>query len=240
MPTGARPRLKASLVVGVIFWSRLALAEAHADKSASFFDGISRHRSQNDCQEVGSPCWMGSIADKEERAMATRRSQLVEAMRSVDEKLGKTLHGDRLRKVAATTTTNMAVDKFARLDKNGGRRVGTTVDVLARLDSNIRSVQEERVRKVWQKGSLKPGNRRQEGAENACEDDTEWKDSLSDGCDEYALHPTRCYDDELFQVNGTSAVDKCCVCKIVYAGGPGLNTCDGAIEVKAFIDRCVV
>jgi len=191
MPTGARPRLKVSLLVGVIFWSVLALAEAHADKIASFFDGISRHRSQNDCQEVGSPCWIGSLAAKEdikaeERAMATRRSQFAEAMWSADEKLGKTLHGDRLRKVAAKTVIDTAVDELARLDKNGGRRVGTAFDLLARPDKNIRSVQQERIRKVWQKGSLKPGNRRQQG------------------------------------------------------GPPSPNTCDGAIEVKTRIDRCVV
>jgi hypothetical protein len=196
MPTGALPRLKASLVIGVILWSVLALAEAHADKSVSFFDGIVRRRSQNDCQEVGSPCWIGSLAAEEEikaeeRAMDTRRSQFAEAMRSANEKLGKTLHGDRLRKVAAktgiNTAVNTAVDELARLDKNGNRRVGTAVDVLARPDKDIRSVREQRMRKVWQKGSLKPGNRRQQGG-----------------------------------------------------GPPSPNTCDGAIEVKTRIDRCVV
>ena len=286
MPTGALPRLKASLVVGVIFWSVLALAGAHADKSASFldtFEAIFRRRSQNDCTEVGSPCWIGSLAAKEdiqaeeramatrrsqfaeamrsadenlgktlhgslaakeaiqaeegayrrlqflngiseaeeramattgrlqfpeemrsaeekleetlhgivnaeERAMATRRSQFAEAMWSADEKLGKTLHGDRLRKVASKTVINTAVDESARLDKNGGRRVGTAVDVLARPDINIRSVQEERMRQVWQEGSLTPGNRRQSGSESP----------------------------------------------------PSPNTCDGAIAAKTRINRCVV
>jgi hypothetical protein len=204
MPTGAHPRLKASLVIGVIFWTVLALAEAHADKSASFFDGISRHRSQNDCQEVGSSCWMGNIAAKEdikaeERTMAHRRSQFAEAMRSADEKMGKTLHGDRLRKVDAKTGINTAVDELARLDKNGGRRVGTAVDVLARPDKNIRRVQEERVRKVWQKGSFKPANRRQLGGSPSPP----------------SVSPPS-------------------------PSSPSPDTCDGAIEVKAFIDRCVV
>jgi len=208
MPTGALPRLKASLVIGVILWSVLALAEAHADKSVSFFDGIVRRRSQNDCQEVGSPCWIGSLAAKEEikaeeRAMDTRRSQFAEAMRSANEKLGKTLHGDRLRKVAAktgiNTAVNTAVDELARLDKNGNRRVGTAVDVLARPDKNIRSVQEERMRKVWQKGSFKPANRRQLGGSPS----------------QPSVSPPS-------------------------PSSPSPDTCDGAIEVKTFIDRCVV
>ncbi len=225
----------------MILWSVLSLAEAHTDKSASVFDGISRHRSQNDCQEVGSPCWIGSLAAKEdikaeERAVATRRSQFAEAMRSADEKLGKPLHGDRLRKVAAKTGINTAVDESAGLDKNGGRRVDTTVDVLSRLYKNIRSVQEDRMRKVWQQGSLKPGNRRQQGgAGEACEDDTEWMDSYGYGCDAYAVNLIWCSGAEHYQVNGTSAVDKCCAC--IPHGG---HACDGAIEVKSRIDRYVV
>ncbi len=103
MPTRALPRLKASLVFGVIFLSVLALAETHAGAA---FEGIFRRRSQN----------------------------------------------DRLPKVAAKSVVN------------------TAVDVLARLDKNIRSVEDERMRKVWQKGSLKPGNRRQQGGTpNTCD-----------------------------------------------------------------------
>jgi hypothetical protein len=106
--------------------------------------------------------FLNGISEAEERAMATTgRLQFPEEMRSAEEKLKETLHGDRLRKVAAKTVIDTAVDELARLDKNGGRRLGRAVDVLARPDINIRSVQEERMRKVWQAGSLQPGNRRQ-------------------------------------------------------------------------------
>jgi hypothetical protein len=245
MKKRALQRLKASLVASMIFLSVLAVAEAHVDKGVSFFEDIFR-RSQTDCQEVGSPCWIRSLAGKEdikseewpmdtrrlqflngisepeeramatkgrasfteemrsaeekplhgdrlpdvaellmrslaaeedtgrvnaeERAMATRRLQSPEEMRSADEKLAERLHGDRLPEVAAKPVSkNTAVD----------------VKVMwARLDKNIRSFQDERMRKVWQKGSLKHGNRRQQGAPP--------------------------------------------------------NTCDGAIEAKTRFDRCVV
>ncbi len=59
---------------------------------------------------------------------------------------------DRLPKVAAKSFVN------------------TAVDVLVRLDKNIRSVEDERMRKVWQNGSLKPGYRRQQGGTpNTCD-----------------------------------------------------------------------
>ena len=138
-------RLKASLVVVVIFLSVLALAEAHTGKSVSSFESTTRRRLENDCQKLGSACWIRSLAAKEdnnaeERAMAIRRLQFPEEMRSADEKHAKPFHGDRLRH--------------------------TAFDVLARLDKNIVSVVNERMRKVWQKGSFKPGNRRQLGGTN--------------------------------------------------------------------------
>jgi hypothetical protein len=132
-----------------------------------------------------------------ERAMATRRSQFAEAMWSADEKLGKTLHGDRLRKVAAKTVINTAVDELARLDKN------------------IRSVQEERMRKVWQEGSLKPGNRRQAAAP--------------------APAPA--------PASTTSATPPASACASASASDVGVmlyNTCDGAIAAKTRINWCVV
>ncbi len=140
-------RLKTSLVVGVIFLSVLALTEAHTGKSVSSFESATRRRSENDCHKLGSACWIRSLAAKEdnkaeERAMAIRRLQFPEEMRSADEKHAKPFHGDRLPKVPAK---NVVLAAF---------------DVLARLDKDIMNVVNEIMRQVWQKGSLKPGNRR--------------------------------------------------------------------------------
>ena len=162
-------RLETSLVVVVILLSVLDLGETHTGKSVSSFENTTRRRSENDCQELVSACWIRSLAAKEdnkteERTMVTRWLQLPEEMRSVDEKL--LFHGDRLSKVPATNIVN------------------TVFDVLARLDKNIMSVVNERMRKVWQKGSLKPGNRRQLGGtngSNTCDGALEAK-SLFDRC----------------------------------------------------------
>jgi hypothetical protein len=75
--------------------------------------------------------------------MATRRLQFPEEIRSADEKDAKTFHGDGLPKAFAKNVVHAALD------------------VLERLDKNITSVVNERMRKVLQKGSLTPGNRRQ-------------------------------------------------------------------------------
>ena len=101
----------------------LSLTEAQAGKSVSFFESTTRRRSKNDCQRLGSACWIRSFVAKEdnkaeERAMATRRLQFPEEIRSADEKDAKTFHGDGLPKAFAKNVVHAALDVLERLDKN--------------------------------------------------------------------------------------------------------------------------